>query len=88
MPTVVTDQAQVLPPVYHRMQGRLGSNLYIDALTLVKTLHLLTLCRLAVHLAHRRCPLDQEVPPAPPVRHTHGTTYSIHTELKVWFKAT
>ncbi len=38
------------------MQVRLGSNLHIDALTLVTTLHLLTLCRLAVRLAHRRCP--------------------------------
>ncbi len=42
------------------MQERLGSNLHIDALTLVTTLHLLTLCRLAVRLAHRRCP-----PPLP-----------------------
>src|SRR5947209_12647520 len=42
------------------MQARLGSSLHIDALSLVKTLHLLTLCRLAVRLAHRRCP-----PPLP-----------------------
>jgi len=42
------------------MQGRLGSNLHIDALSLVTTLHLLTLCRLSVRLAHRRCP-----PPLP-----------------------
>src|SRR5205807_4374559 len=38
------------------MQARLGSHLHIDALSLVTTLHLLTLCRLAVRLAHRRCP--------------------------------
>jgi transposase len=59
-PTLVTEQAAVPPPAYHRMQARLGGNLHIDALTLVNTLHLLTLCRLAVRLAYRRCP-----PPLP-----------------------
>src|SRR5215469_648776 len=48
------------PPSYQRAQARLGPALHIDALTLVTTLHLLTLCRLAVVLAHRRCP-----PPLP-----------------------
>ncbi|MGZ3645226.1 MAG: hypothetical protein ACXVCM_15400, partial [Ktedonobacteraceae bacterium] len=56
MPLVVTNQAPVPPPAYHRMQERLGPSLHIDALTLVTTLHLLTLCRLAVRVAHRRCP--------------------------------
>ena len=60
MPLVLTNQAPVPPPAYHRMQGRLGSNIHIDALTLVTTLHLLTLCPLAVRVAHRRCP-----PPLP-----------------------
>ncbi len=60
MPTVLTEQAPVPPPAYHRAQARLGAALHIDALTLVRTLHLLTLCRLAVRLAHRRCP-----PPLP-----------------------
>ncbi len=60
MPLVVTEQAPVPPPAYHRAQARLGPALHIDALTLVTTLHLLTLCRLAVCLAHRRCP-----PPLP-----------------------
>jgi hypothetical protein len=60
MPTVVPDQAPVPPPAYHRAQARLGPALHIDALTLVNILHLLALCRLAVHLAHRRCP-----PPLP-----------------------
>jgi transposase len=60
MPTVVSDQAPVPPPAYHRAQARQGPVLHIDALTLVRTLHLLTLCRLAVCLAHRRCP-----PPLP-----------------------
>src|SRR5947208_16329121 len=60
MPTVVSEQAPVPPPAYHRAQARLGPALHIDALTLVRTLHLLTLCRLAVRLAHRQCP-----PPLP-----------------------
>src|SRR5690242_13716216 len=60
MPTVVSEQAPVPPPAYHRAQARLGPALHIDALTLVRTLHLLTLCHLALQLAHRRCP-----PPLP-----------------------
>ena len=56
MPPLISTQAPVPPPAYHRMQVRLGSNLHIDALTLVTTLHLLTLCRQAVRQAHRRCP--------------------------------
>lgn len=59
-PPTVNEQAPVPPPAYHRAQARLGQALHIDALTLVTTLHLLTLCRLAVRLAHRRCP-----PPLP-----------------------
>jgi transposase len=60
MPTVVKEQAPIPPPSYQRAQARLGPALHIDALTLVTTLHLLILCRLAVRLAHRRCP-----PPLP-----------------------
>src|SRR5437763_7580269 len=60
MPLIINEQAPVPPPAYHRAQARLGPALHIDALTLVSTLHLLTLCRLAVRLAHRRCP-----PPLP-----------------------
>lgn len=56
MPSVVSEQAPVPPPAYHRAQARLGPALHIDALTLVRTLHLLALCRLAVRLARRRCP--------------------------------
>src|SRR5512142_2632219 len=50
----------VPPPAYQRAQARLGPALHLDALTLVRSLHLLSLCRLAVRLAHRRCP-----PPLP-----------------------
>src|SRR5260370_27717682 len=56
MPTIVKEQAPVSPPCYQRAQARLKPALHIDALTLITTLHLLTLCRLAVRMAHRRCP--------------------------------
>src|SRR5437660_9192325 len=57
---IVKEQAPVPPPSFQRAQAQLRRALHIDALTLVTTLHLLTLCRLAVRLAHRRCP-----PPLP-----------------------
>ncbi len=60
MPIVLTEQATVPLLVYHRTQARLGPAMHIDALTFVSILHLLTLCRLAVRLAHRRC-----APPLP-----------------------
>ena len=60
MPPFVNSAALVPPPAYHRAQARLGPALHSDALTLVNTLHLLALCRLAVRLAHHRCP-----PPLP-----------------------
>ncbi len=56
MPIRCTDQAPVPPLAYHRAQARLAGALHLDALTLITTLHLLALCRLAVRLAHRRCP--------------------------------
>ena len=48
---IVHEQTPVPPPAYHRAQVRLSPALHSDALTLVNTLHLLALCRLAVHLA-------------------------------------
>ncbi len=64
MPTISNQQALVPPPSYHRRevraQAQRGLALHINALTLFETLHLLALCRLAVQLAHRRCP-----PPLP-----------------------
>src|SRR6266567_3640704 len=60
MPTIVKEQAPVPPPSYQRAQAQLSRALHIDALTLVRTLQLFALCRLAVRLAHRRCP-----PPLP-----------------------
>src|SRR5258706_7956713 len=60
MLAIVKEQVPVPPPSFQRGQARLSRALHRDALTLVTTLHLLTLCRLAVRLAHRRCP-----PPLP-----------------------
>ena len=60
MALTLEEQAPVAPPAYQRAQARLGRALQINALTLVTTLHLLALYRLAVRLAHRRCP-----PPLP-----------------------
>ena len=54
--TTVNEQLSVPPPAYSREQARLGPALHSDALTLVTTLHLLALCRLAVSLAQRRGP--------------------------------
>ena len=60
MPALVKEQAPIPPPCYQRAQARSGPALHLDALTLVRTLHLLTLCRLSVRIAHRRC-----APPLP-----------------------
>jgi hypothetical protein len=60
MPICVESQAPIPPPAYSRAQARSKDALHIDALTLVRTLHLLAVCRLAVRLAHYRCP-----PPLP-----------------------
>jgi hypothetical protein len=43
-------------PFLNERQSRHKMDFSIDALTLVRRLHLLMLCRLAVRLAHRRCP--------------------------------
>jgi DDE family transposase len=56
-PAVCPEQAPVPPPSYHRT---VGAALHVDALTLVRRLQLLALCRVAVRLAHQRCP-----PPLP-----------------------
>lgn len=64
MPTTCNQQAPVPPPSYHRRAAQALAQraraLHINALSLIETLHLLALCRLAVQLAHRHCP-----PPLP-----------------------
>ena len=78
MPMTLKEQAPVPPPPYHRAQARLSLALHIDALTLVSTLHLLTLCHLAVGLAHRRCP-----PPLPAGPGGAPRTYSEESLLLI-----
>lgn len=78
MPLTVQEQAPVPPPSYHRAQARLGSPLHLNALTLVRMLHLLALCRLAVQLAHRRCP-----PPLPAGRGGRPRIYSEESLLLI-----
>ena len=78
MPTVVKEQAPIPPPSYQRAQARLRPALHLDALTLVTTLHLLALCRLAVRLAHRRCP-----PPLPAGPGGSPRTYSEESLLLI-----
>ena len=58
VPCVTT--VPVPPPSYQRAVARQPTALHATALTLVTTLRLLELCRLAVSAAHRRCP-----PPLP-----------------------
>ena len=60
MPPHCVEQAPVPPPSYSRDQAQRSRALRLHALTLIQTLHLLALCRLAVQVAHRRCP-----PPLP-----------------------
>jgi hypothetical protein len=56
LPAPPDGSAPVPPPAYHRIQLQRRSALRLDALTIVTRLHLLALCRLAVHLARYRCP--------------------------------
>jgi hypothetical protein len=78
MTLIVNEQAPVPPPAYLRAQARLSPALQIDPLTLMKTLHLLALCRLAVRLAHRRCP-----PPLPAGPGGTPQTYSAASLLLI-----
>lgn len=50
----------VPPPSYHRARANHPTAVPVTARTLVTTMHLLDLSRLAVSAAHRRCP-----PPLP-----------------------
>jgi hypothetical protein len=58
LPCVTT--VPVPPPSYQRAVAKQPTALHLTALTVVTTLHLLDLCRLAVRAAQRRCP-----PPLP-----------------------
>src|SRR5438046_1889430 len=76
--TVVDHQAAVPPPSYQRAQAKQSPALHINALILVTTLHLLLLCRLAVRMAHRRCP-----PPLPAGPGGAPRTYSEESLLLI-----
>src|SRR5205085_6472019 len=78
MPFALEQQAPVAPPSYQRAQAKQGPALHINALTLVTRLHLLRLCRLAVQLAHRRCP-----PPLPADPGGAPRTYSDESLLLI-----
>lgn len=56
VPATCSSTAPVPPPSYHRALVRQPTALHVTALTLVTSLQLLALCRLAVQSAHRRCP--------------------------------
>lgn len=56
VPALCACTAPVPPPAYHRALAKRGPALHLDALTLVTTLHLLPLCRLAVTLVQRHAP--------------------------------
>jgi hypothetical protein len=51
------NEAPVPPPAYHRSRAHA---LHLDALSLIRRLHLLDLCTLAVQVDQQRCP-----PPLP-----------------------
>lgn len=60
VPALCANTAAVPPPSYQRALRKQPAALQVTALALVTMLPLLDLCRLAVRLAHRRCP-----PPLP-----------------------
>ncbi len=72
MPVRLPDHAPVPPPPYQRARAGRPPALHIDALTLVQTLHLLTLCRLGVRLARGQCP--------PPLRAGPGGRSRLYSE--------
>ena len=78
VPALCARTEPVPPPAYQRTLAKRGPALHIDALTLVTTLHLLTLCRLAVALAQRQAPPSL---PAPGRRRGRPQTYSEETLL-------
>jgi hypothetical protein len=78
MSLALEEQTPVAPPASQRAQDRRGPALHLNALTLVTTLPLLTLCGLAIRLAHRRCP-----PPLPAGPGGAPRTYSEESLLLI-----
>src|SRR5260221_2658312 len=75
-PALCPPGARVPPTSSHRT---LAIGLQLDALTLVRRLDLLALCRLAVHLAHRQCP--------PPLPAGPGGAPRVYTEETLFLLA-
>ncbi|HZS92018.1 MAG TPA: transposase [Chloroflexota bacterium] len=78
VPTPCETTAAVPPPSYQRALAKRGPALHLDALTLVRRLHLLALCRRAVTLAQRQCP-----PPLPKGPGGAPQTYSAESLLLI-----
>lgn len=78
VPALCANTAAVLPPSYQRALRKQPAGLHVTALALVTTLQLLALCRLAVRLAHRRCP-----PPLPKGPGGKPRTYSEESLLLI-----
>ena len=78
VPAPCISTAPVPPPSYHRGLAKQPPALHLSALTVVTSLHLLALCRVAVHAAHRRCP-----PPLPKGPGGHPRTYREESLLLV-----
>lgn len=78
VPATCSGTAPVPPPSYHRALGKQPTALHVTALTLVTSLHLHALCRLAVQAAHRRCP-----PPLPKGPGGARRTYSEESLLLI-----
>lgn len=78
VPAPCSSTVPIPPPTYQRAQAKAQAALHLDALTLVSRLHLLALCRLAVRLAHRRCP-----PPLPAGPGGHPRVYTEESLLLI-----
>lgn len=78
VPALCAYTAAVPPPSYQRALAKQPTALHVTALALVTTLPLLDLCRLAVRLAHRRCP-----PPLPKGPGGRPRTYSEESLLLI-----
>lgn len=78
VPVPCPSTAPVPPPSYQRAVAKRRPALHIDALRLVTRLHLLALCRRAVHLSHRHCP-----PPLPKGPGGAPRTYSAESLLLI-----
>src|SRR5579859_2625582 len=78
VPALCATTEPVPPPAYTRALAKAPPALHLSALTVVTSLHLLALCRLAVQLALRRCP-----PPLPKGPGGAPRTYSEESLLLI-----